>query len=1390
MHLATPLNPSDPNVCSYWESFTTATKESYAHPYAQASKDSCDGTWSFLKPCTQHKLTPAQPPNSRVPQADPIPNKHRIVYKTAYRQAVKIDYRKRYRCCQGYYESADVCVPSCTKECVHGRCVAPDQCQCEQGWRGTDCSSVCDARSWGPRCENACQCGDGGACDPLTGACVCLPGYKDPVCKDPCDPRTYGKGCQLDCPCKNGAKCHRETGACLCQPGFTGAYCELLCLNGSDGLHCPAHCPCQNGGICHPPNTTRCVCPPGWMGAICSVPCPQGWYGSGCLGECQCHNKGVCDPVTGRCQCALGYTGERCREECPIGKYGQDCGQPCDCANGGRCFHINGACHPMSGECTCKPGWAGLHCNETCPHGYYGANCQEPCLCLNGGTCDGTTGLCHCAPGYTGEHCSSHCPADTYGVNCSMQCACKNAFACSPIDGTCVCKEACPPGRYGKKCAMSCRCSNHSTCHLVDGSCDCFPGWTGSDCSQPCPPGTWGAACSHTCRCPNGGLCNTVDGTCSCPAGLTGRRCSEGCPLGRYGENCAQACQCQDKAQCDPATGRCLCPSGYTGTHCETKCPPGTFGPRCLQVCECLHNSTCHHVTGSCQCEPGRSGAQCEKWSPEHPFTMVPAVPVGYSSLGAIIGIIVLVILLLALLVFFLCYRHWQKGKENRHLAVAYTTGRTDSSEYAVPDVPPSYTHYYSNPSYHTLSRCVPTSPAPNSQDRASSLKVPCNQHFSSIKTVAYGPDCNASLPADWKHHGAPALKHRERGGGPMDRSYSYSNSLGKYYGNDYIKEEALRASNSSLNSENPYATIKDLPELMAKPSEGSYMEMKSPVKREMSYAEIGLFEEPAAGSRAEESCPPGAEGVSPAAPSIPPNHYDSPKNSHIPSHYDMPPVRHYPPSPPLRRQDRALKSVTMGKKGDRGAKDKVAGVSLEEEGKNAAKRTDQHGEEEYQCTGLLEQDFNELCSRAGLTRIPKVTVRLQSVCNLFLPEESDTLAEKEVPANLTQIQSKYAYFQPCIQTEVEHDDPKSTREIFLRGWKIEERMLAVFSKCLPALANLQAVHLWKVGLTDLSLLSLIAILPNCPNLKLAHVSLRNNNIGNADAKLIGQALSTLKSSNKSLVSLTLSFNHISDLGAGYIAEVLGPFALTHTEVVERRRLLLEKESQERSRSPLRHADAKSSERPSSLVSNTTIDKLQSAKQSKSGSKKKEPSKKEEKAQANTAGGGGVVGGPAFVPAKKEDAKQAKKTVSTPEQKVIRGKGTKSGAKEKRSLPPELEVVEPTEIVNPLLEQAEHRDGKVFLPGNRVLISLNLTWNQITEQGLKAFLAAMESQQQASKSTAGVKSQTGLLRLSLGKNHFPPDSKTFAKLQELMLPRDPTYSQLSKAPDEELAVPS
>jgi len=53
------------------------------------------------------------------------------------------------------------------------------------------------------------------------------------------------------------------------------------------------------------------------------------------------------------------------------------------------------------------------------------------------------------------------------------------------------------------------------------------------------------------------------------------------------------------------------------------------------------------------------------------------------------------------------------------------------------------------------------------------------------------------------------------------------------------LKDSCVAVSSSSLNSENPYATIKDLPGLPPCPPESSYMEMKSAVSRERSYTEI-----------------------------------------------------------------------------------------------------------------------------------------------------------------------------------------------------------------------------------------------------------------------------------------------------------------------------------------------------------------------------------------------------------------------------------------------------------------------------------------------------------------------------------------------------------------------
>ncbi|KAM6038082.1 leucine-rich repeat-containing protein 71 isoform 2-T2 [Theristicus caerulescens] len=442
--------------------------------------------------------------------------------------------------------------------------------------------------------------------------------------------------------------------------------------------------------------------------------------------------------------------------------------------------------------------------------------------------------------------------------------------------------------------------------------------------------------------------------------------------------------------------------------------------------------------------------------------------------------------------------------------------------------------------------------------------------------------------------------------------------------------------------------------------------------------------------------------------------------------------------------------------------------------------RKAEQGAEEYQCTGLLEQDFPELCARAGIAGVPKVTLRPAA----SFPADEEP-AQPTLTEVLARIERKYGRFQPCIQVEREQEEPRSVRAVFLRGWKIEEEMLGVLGQCLPALASLQAVHLWKVGLTERLLPALAALLARCPGLRtlslegnplpepafhtlmgsdstLAHLSLRNNGIGDAAARLIGQSLS----SNRSLLSLVLSFNHISDLGAGCLAtglrlnrsllslslanndvgdagaarlaEVLGPFALTDAEVVERRRLLLaevltpkETEGQ--------------SERPSNLRGSAAPDKLPAAKFGKTPAKKKEPLQKE--------------------------ARQPKKP---PELRAARGRDAKLSGQEKLS----PEAPDPAEPPNPLLEEAREHQGSVVLPGNRALLNLNLSRNRVTERGLGAFLAALEGQRREKKPK--VPGQQGLLCLSL-ENRIPPTSPALARLQELLPPQDP----LAKAQGQE-----
>ncbi|XP_070252490.1 leucine-rich repeat-containing protein 71 isoform X3 [Myotis yumanensis] len=530
--------------------------------------------------------------------------------------------------------------------------------------------------------------------------------------------------------------------------------------------------------------------------------------------------------------------------------------------------------------------------------------------------------------------------------------------------------------------------------------------------------------------------------------------------------------------------------------------------------------------------------------------------------------------------------------------------------------------------------------------------------------------------------------------------------------------------------------------------------------------------------------------------------------------------------------------SGTVTKKGDRAAKEKPPIVLLpvgEEEPKNP---------EEYQCTGSLETDFAELCTRLGYSDFPKVVTRPRPHPT-FLP--SSSVSEKPIvddqrlsgSCSLNSMESKYVFFRPTIQVELEPED-KTVKEIYIRGWKVEERILGIFAKCLPPLSQLQAINFWKVGLTDKTLATFIALLPLCSSTlrkvslegnplpeqsyhklmgldsTIMHLSLRNNNIDDYGAKLLGQALSTLHTCNRTLVSLNLGFNHIGDEGAGYIAdglrlnrsllwlslahnriedkgglklaEVLQPFELTHTEVVERRRLLLGKGAQEHLRSPSSsrhgeskagHGESKAERERNQLVGVSSValidktDKTQTAKTLKGLIKKKEKAGEVVKKEEKSGSGQSPIQGNL----KKEDAtKTSKGKVTIPEQKPSRGKGQKTGSKEKRSILLESEqlIVEATEMVNPLLEPVEHRDGKVFLLGNKVLLHLNLLRNRITEVGLEGFLNVVRYQVQFSKSSkSAAKGPVGLLWLSLAKNNFSPQSPMYIMMQELMLPRDP-----------------
>ncbi|XP_029370669.1 leucine-rich repeat-containing protein 71 [Echeneis naucrates] len=456
-------------------------------------------------------------------------------------------------------------------------------------------------------------------------------------------------------------------------------------------------------------------------------------------------------------------------------------------------------------------------------------------------------------------------------------------------------------------------------------------------------------------------------------------------------------------------------------------------------------------------------------------------------------------------------------------------------------------------------------------------------------------------------------------------------------------------------------------------------------------------------------------------------------------------------------------------------ARDKTEKADVEDE-KNA---------DEYQCSGKVEVDFPGLCGLLDIKDIPAVRTKQSAPPTFNETEGGDTtVSQSEIPA-------EYSWSKPCLQVELENEDSLSAKCLKVSGWKVNEQIARVLQKMLPSLRQVQSLQFWQAGLSDRMVISLISTISLCSNLRvvtlegnplpessyhhllsensiLTHLSLRNNQIGDESARLLGAALSTSKSSNKNLLSLNLAFNSIGDVGAAHIAQglrlncalrflslsnnrigdsgaahlstILGEFALTHEEVVERRKLRLERMQS----STIEVDSGQTPEQLPSVPSNTSLSISKG--ENKGISRKKEASKKDEKQAAN-----------------KENPKSNKKSSDV---KAPHSKGGKPGGKEKQLTAQEdqpcaapKEEVELVEIRNPLLEESLHyKDGQLFLPGNSTLTSLNLAGNRITEKSLPLFLTTLKMQGE----------RGGLLRLCLQRNRFPLECETYVKIEGLI----------------------
>jgi hypothetical protein len=101
----------------------------------------------------------------------------------------------------------DCSIPTCKPSCVHGKCVAADQCECYDGWSGDLCNI---GKKYSALCYNCIN----GTCK-RPDECECIDGWEG----DNCNIATSVP------PCVNGYAVLPNV--CYCEDRYTGRICDV-----------------------------------------------------------------------------------------------------------------------------------------------------------------------------------------------------------------------------------------------------------------------------------------------------------------------------------------------------------------------------------------------------------------------------------------------------------------------------------------------------------------------------------------------------------------------------------------------------------------------------------------------------------------------------------------------------------------------------------------------------------------------------------------------------------------------------------------------------------------------------------------------------------------------------------------------------------------------------------------------------------------------------------------------------------------------------------------------------------------------------------------------------------------------------------------------------------